>query len=1076
MCWDQWAQQRSLSRSEFQTDAQIDSYLTSLRETLVRPRTTVRLIGLSGLGKTRLALEAFRPPPDPSKGVGLASSVIYVDDANPSELLSHTQALRNRSRSGILIADNCPLELHAKLVDIVEHPDSNLSLLTIDLDLTKDTSATGLLEVRKASPAVLAGMIRAAYPGMAPRDITFLAAYSDGFPRIASLLIVSGVDEDLGLQPLTEPQLTRRLLWGRDPVEPERLRTIEACSLFHHLGFIAPVVSHRQYVARRICGQTDDDFYRNVIYFIDRGLIDPLGPYVRVSPLPLAIRLADQWFENSPPETREALLTDTEMPEPLAEALAQQFSNLDKLERANEIVRRLMRSGGPFAKMEALNSKRGSRLLRSFVDVEPEACLDLLIQVLGLGTTEQLRTLTTGRRDTVWALERLVFGAPRFLRAARLLLALSVAENETWANNATTQFLQLFQAQLAGTEAPPALRLQLLDEVVAEEDPARTNLAIRALGVAIGTRHFTRTVGPEVQGSRRYDDWTPRTNQELLAYFNGCLDRLVRFARGNDDVSALARKQLADGMRTQVFVGNLDGIDAALRSVRAVYHELWPEALAEAADAARYEGKRLEPADRLRVFAWRELLSPANLADRLRVFVKNAAPGWGLAADDDVEDVTRVAFEALVSDIARDSRTWPTVIPALSTGEQNRTFEFAERLGQASDPIALLMLALDHAETASASELNPSLVAGILSSIKKQNEDLYGGELERALSVQNLVQHFVWINAVVGLVNGDLARLGSLLSEGRVSQQSFRVFTYGRILLDQPADEIATVFSRVLASGVEGGWTAIGVLGMYVDDDRIWNACRDVLSSAVLSTEIALSSDVSTMDRYTFGKICERLLKEVPLQENLISGLADHAVKLCALRDMDINTYDMIRPIVFQLLKEQPEIAWPVIRDAITASDGLTQFHWSELLSDSKPMQAPTSAFDLVPADLMLSWIRSTPSIALHVVFRELPLFSVAADGNMAIHPLVDQLFDEFGDEEYFLSTISANLHSFGFVGSAEHLFRARASFLERFLHHRRASVAAWAAAEKNGFERSAESERLRQEAWDAGIISVPFH
>ncbi len=36
----------------------------------------------------------------------------------------------------------------------------------------------------------------------------------------------------------------------------------------------------------------------------------------------------------------------------------------------------------------------------------------------------------------------------------------------------------------------------------------------------------------------------------------------------------------------------------------------------------------------------------------------------------------------------------------------------------------------------------------------------------------------------------------------------------------------------------------------------------------------------------------------------------------------------------------------------------------------------------------------------------------------MAIHSLVDRFFDEFGDEEYFLPTISANLHSFGFVGS----------------------------------------------------------
>jgi hypothetical protein len=677
---------------------------------------------------------------------------------------------------------------------------------------------------------------------------------------------------------------------------------------------------------------------------------------------------------------------------------------------------------------------------------------------------------------SVKCVERSEERASRFIRAGRLLLSLAVAENETWANNATAQFQHLFQAQLAGTEAPPSLRLKLLDDVLAEEHPVRTNLAIRALGVAIGTRHFTRTVGPEAQGSRRYDDWTPNTDEELLVYFNGCLDRLVRFAQGNHELGGVARKQLADGIRTQVFVGNLDGIDAALRSVRSVYHESWPEALAEAADAVRYEGKGLDPDDQARVFSWRELLSPTNLLDRLDVYVKNAAPGWGLADDAGVQDITRASFEALVSDIAQDSGTWPTVITALSIGEQNRTFDFAERLGASADPFALLTLALNYAEETCASELNPSFIAGVLSSIKKQNEDRYRSALNRSLLVEAVVQHFVWINAAVGLLSGDLARLGRLLSEGRVSQQAFRVFTYGRILLDQPADDIVTVFSLVVADGVEGGWTTIGVLGMYLDDNRILNACRDVLSRAVLSTEIALNPDVSTMDRYSFGKICQRLLQDVPPHANLVLGLVDHAVKLCGRRNIDTNTYDMIRPIVFELLKEQSEVAWPVIRDAITAADGLTQFHWSELLTDSKPMQAPTSAFDLIALDLILSWIRSAPSIALHVVLRELPLFSVNTEGAMAIHPLVAQLFDEFGDEQSFLSTISANLHSFGFVGSTEHLFRARASFLERFRNHRRPSVAAWAAAEKAAFERSAESERLRQEAWDAGIISAPFH
>ena len=53
------------------------------------------------------------------------------------------------------------------------------------------------------------------------------------------------------------------------------------------------------------------------------------------------------------------------------------------------------------------------------------------------------------RRHLVWALEKIAFHPDSFDEGAHLLLRLALAENETYGNNATGQFVGLFPVILA---------------------------------------------------------------------------------------------------------------------------------------------------------------------------------------------------------------------------------------------------------------------------------------------------------------------------------------------------------------------------------------------------------------------------------------------------------------------------------------------------------------------------------------------------------------------------------------------------------------------------------------------------
>jgi hypothetical protein len=78
---------------------------------------------------------------------------------------------------------------------------------------------------------------------------------------------------------------------------------------------------------------------------------------------------------------------------------------------------------------------------------------------------QSLLNFKEGRRDVIWALERLAEHAELFLPAAALLLALAEAENERWSNSATGVFAGLFSlayGEAAPTELTPDYRLPVL--------------------------------------------------------------------------------------------------------------------------------------------------------------------------------------------------------------------------------------------------------------------------------------------------------------------------------------------------------------------------------------------------------------------------------------------------------------------------------------------------------------------------------------------------------------------------------------------------------------------------------------
>jgi hypothetical protein len=166
--WESWSGNSDIATGPFVADAAITAQVEGLK-VLMRPaRSVARMIGLSGLGKSRLAFEALRPPPDGTTDAAqqaLSESVLYVRAAaGPQLALSFADLLRREKLPLLLVVDDCEASLHQELTGIARHADSRFRLLTLDFDPVRHSYADQVVTLARTSTDVIRRILEYAHP------------------------------------------------------------------------------------------------------------------------------------------------------------------------------------------------------------------------------------------------------------------------------------------------------------------------------------------------------------------------------------------------------------------------------------------------------------------------------------------------------------------------------------------------------------------------------------------------------------------------------------------------------------------------------------------------------------------------------------------------------------------------------------------------------------------------------------------------------------------------------------------------------------------------------------------------
>ncbi len=461
--------------------------IRAIRDQLIAPDgLEVRVQGESGIGKSRLVLEALDDE-------SLRPLVAYIPDERQAtaELMSQLSA---KERSVILVVDDCDAERHGKLADQLPRR-GGVRLITIG-PAGPAVNRVPILQVSALSDGERGDFLKANYPQLRTEARLFIAAYGEGNMRMTILLAnaIARADEAQAAELIAEGDI-RRLVEALLPESADFFGSA-VLALFERIGFDRD----RRYqidTLAEFAGETSASLRAAARALERRGLVERQGRYRAVIPRRLAVLLATEAWRSLGERLIRELLPglDREM----ALAFFKRVADLGRYAPAQAALIEVLGDEGPFASLEEIEARGTGELLTQLAIVLPDDVTRHLARLLDAAPEGALVQQTRSRRDLVWTLEKLVWHRENFEIAANALLRLAIEENETYANNATGTWVDLFGTRLPGTSAPPGQRSAYLAGVARSDSVPIRLLSVRAAAHGLGT-YESITVSGELQG------------------------------------------------------------------------------------------------------------------------------------------------------------------------------------------------------------------------------------------------------------------------------------------------------------------------------------------------------------------------------------------------------------------------------------------------------------------------------------------------------------------------------------------------------------------------------------------------
>lgn len=939
----------------------------------LKQSVSIRIVGLSGVGKTRLVQALFDSRVCPGSVALSPENVIYVDLADEPEPQPQAMldSLHDRRSDSVVIIDNCGPNTHERLTRIVKRKGSRLKLITVEYDIRDDLPEDTLCyRLESSSSEVITKLLKVRYQLLSDSDANLIAQLSDGNARVAFAL-ASTAETGGEFSRLRNQELFQRLFQQKNDPNDELLRCAEAASLLY--SFDGLDLSPNGELARLadFAEVSPLTFTRRMVEVKRRGLLQERGRWQAVLPHAIANGLAKRMLESMPKNHLYNALIE-QGGERIARSFSRRLGFLHDCPEAVEITSQMFSDSGTIGDLTALSSFE-QQMFVNLAPIDPKGALDAIKRAT---ENNDFLSIDNSDRTKFARVARSIAYEPAYFEDAVLILKkFSLVEPKTYRYDPVREMLKsLFYCHLSGTKAGPEQRSKVVEGLVLSRDEHERELGLDLVRTGLEARHFSSSYEFEFGARRRDYGWHPRNQVDIKVWFRSWIDLIATVGEQDNPNGREARTILGESL--QGLWGQV-GLDDELVDVarRLSVIDGWPEGWLGVQQVLQWDKPSLSPASLAQLRELEKALTPSDLAAEIRArFLAHGTFTHDLDEDDVVESATdepllaaeksrrmRMSVETLAVKATRSPEVLETLIPDLcSMSRSSDVYPFGREIGRHYADIAgLLKTVRNHVECADHHDLSLIWVRGLLAGWKDTNPDSVERFLDDASSDAVWQAWFVELQVQSNLNSKAFNRLLRTLDSGHCPTWQFSYLAMGRATDPLSVSQIMVLSNKLASRPDHGLFIAIDLLAMVIHcTDKKDEQYKHALGKALLEFLGHIDWPLLNADHVQVGHDLLEVLKYALQSAELENQVTPILKRILPAAEKDWIRYNDVRKKALKpFFQYFPQLALEVV----CTPDEEGTFDRASILVSDRDFQQHGTVLGLVPTEVLINWCNEKP-------------------------------------------------------------------------------------------------------------------
>jgi len=1039
--------------------------LFKIRSALSTPGTSMRLTGLSGVGKTRLVQALF----DQRMGNNALNpfQAIYTDISDspaPDPNTLANQLITDKTRA-ILNIDNCPPDLHHRLTQTCSKPQSTVSLLTVEYDVRDDLpEETSVFRLEPASEEIIEKLIRKRFPHISQIDAGTIASFSGGNARVA-ITLANTVQRGETLSSFRNEELFERLFWQRHAPNESLLVSAEACSLVYSFeGTDASSENSELQFLASLVDKSGVELFRKVADLKKRDLIQSRSVWRALLPHAIANRLAKRALESIPKDTLvRRFLNDSS--DRLIRSFTRRLNYLHDCETAIEIVNDWLGQDGWIGESIDCLSNLGIDILKNIAPVSPDKTLDAIERAASMPAGNSFTSRENPHHDEfIRLLRHLAYDPELFDKSVELLCRFALFRSKDENNNLAHDVLKsLFYIYLSGTHATVEARARIIEELVDSECKDKQELGLSLLDAALAASHFSSSHEFGFGARPRDYGYDPKTREEIVRWYNTFIVICTRLALLHKPIAEQAKKLLANNLRGLWTKGGMfDAIEESARQIQE--QKSWNEGWIAVRGIIRYDNKGLKKEFRERLHRLERLLKPVDLLEQARTFALSDQHGIFNLEDDFDDDEgasagwrrAKETTRKIGTQVAQNTDTLNALLPDLVSKHNIRLHSFGMGLAEGcNNKQELLQILRTAFEKTPPEERHISVILGFLSSCAESDPSFYNSILDDLIYDEVLGELFPILQMTSAIDQRGVDRLNKALDLGNAQIHTFQHLAWGRTHESISDDDLAKLLKKIL-SREAGSDVCLEILKMRFHgrkkefpkcSDSLMTVAQNLLSMYAFDEERRKQRNLD----YPLADIARICLNgqncisvAIKISQHLANAIIDHRIYAFDYPKL-LNSLAQVQPKVFL--------------DVFLGSDDIEDNQRRRMFSnDFKRRENPLNQ---IPDDELLSWCENDPSSRYLIVASAMEAFKVSDETSiLEWKPIVYPILERAPNLGAVLEQLAYAIRPMSWIGSRADILQKRSTLFQEFYEHDNTEIRAWARSKYSGLQEDIRKER----------------